>query len=176
MADQLLLVRQAQPARGGTAGDDQCLGVNNVVSQMQCERPLAQVRAGQVRHAILRAKTFGLLAHVFDELWPHDSVGKSRKVLDERGHGKLATRLVSFNDERLEIGARGVESSRVSGASGADDDYVSSFAHECFSYVDWMAKFRFRCKLPLSVEIPTALLFLFSGGFSHFGIRRGFGF
>src|ERR1700687_6249816 len=99
-------------------------------AQMQQKWPLAQVGAGQMRHAIFRAKAFGLLAHVLDQLRPKNPFGKSGKVLDQRGHRELSARLVPFDDQRFQISARRVQSRSVSGASGSDDDNVSSFAHE----------------------------------------------
>src|SRR6266567_1691822 len=129
MPDKLLLVRQTQPPRRSAAGNDQSPGVNLMNSQMQQKRPLAEISAGQVRHAVFGAEAFGLFAHVFDELRTQDPIRESGKVLDQRGHGKLSARLVTLDDKRLQVGARGVESGSVSGASGPDDDNVSSFAH-----------------------------------------------
>src|ERR1700756_1141558 len=99
-------------------------------AQMQQKRPFAQVGAGKMRHAVFRAKAFGLLAHVFNQLWPKNALGKPREVLNQRGHRELSTRLVTLDDQRFQIGARGIESGRVSGAAGGDDNNVSSFAHE----------------------------------------------
>ena len=129
VADQLLLMRQAQPARRGAAGNDQSLGVNLLNAEMQQKRALAEIGAGEMRHAVFRAEAFGLLAHVLDQLRAQDAFGKSGKILDQRGHGELSAGLVAFDDQRLQVGARRVESGSVSGASGPDDDNVSSFAH-----------------------------------------------
>jgi hypothetical protein len=60
--------------------------MNHLMADMQQKRALAQVSARQVRHAVFRAKALRLLPHVLDELRSHDPVGKSRKVLDQRGH------------------------------------------------------------------------------------------
>ena len=68
-----------------------------LVAQMQHERPLAQIGAGEVRHAILGAEALRLLAHVLDQLRPHDSVGKSGEILDQRRHRELAAGLVAFD-------------------------------------------------------------------------------
>ncbi len=100
-----------------------------LMPEMQQKRPLAEIGAGQVRHAVFGAEALGLLAHVFDQLRAQNSFGESGKVLDQRGDGELSARLVAFNDQRFQVGARGVERGSVSGASGPDDDDVASFAH-----------------------------------------------
>jgi hypothetical protein len=108
MADELLLVRQAQPSSRRTAGNNQSLGMNLMNSQMEQERPLAQVCTREMRHAVFGAETFGLLAHVLDELRAENALRKPGKILDERGHGKLSAGLVAFDNKRLQVGARRV--------------------------------------------------------------------
>src|SRR5580765_2335957 len=103
-----------------------------LVPKMQRKRSLAQIRADQVRHTIFRPKPLSLLAHILDELWSHDSFGKTREVLHECGHRELPARLMAFNHKRLQIRARRVECGCVSGASGPDNHYVPSFAHGYF--------------------------------------------
>src|ERR1700686_202971 len=129
VADELLFLRQSQPARGSPAGDNQGLSVNLMNAQMQQKWPLAQVGAGQMRHAVFRAKAFRLLSHVLNQLGAENTLGKSREVLDQRGHRELSTRLVPFDDQRFQISARRVQSGSVSGAAGSDDNNVASFAH-----------------------------------------------
>src|SRR5271163_5190163 len=68
VSDQLLLVRQAQPASRGSAGDDERLRMHLLMAYMQQKRPLAQVDAGEMRHPVFRAETLCLLAHVLDQL------------------------------------------------------------------------------------------------------------
>src|ERR1039457_425581 len=53
----------------------------------------------------LGAKTRGLLTHVLDEFRPLDAVWKSRKILHQRGDGKLPAGLMPIDDKRAEIGA-----------------------------------------------------------------------
>ena len=122
-------MRQTQPARRSSAGNNQSLGVDLMNAQMQQKRPLAEIGAGEMRHAVFGAEAFGLLAHVLDQLRTQNAFRKSGKVLHQRGHRELSAGLVAFDDQRLQIGARRVESGSVSGASGPDDDNVSSFAH-----------------------------------------------
>ena len=96
---------------------------------MQQKRALAQVGAGQVRHAVFGAEALRLLAHVLDQFRSHDSFGKSGEILDQRGDRELSAGLVAFDDQRFQVGARGVKRGRVSGAAGPDDDDVANFAH-----------------------------------------------
>ena len=129
MSDQLLLVRQSQPSGRSATGNDERLGVDLLVADMQQKRTLAEIRAREVRHAIFRTEALRLLAHVLDELRPHDSFGESWKVLHERGHGELASGFMALDDKRFEVGTRGVERGSVAGASRPDDDDLSGFAH-----------------------------------------------
>src|ERR1700722_1822589 len=105
--------------------------MNLLVAQMQQKRPLAEINASEMRHAILRAKTRGLLAHVLNQLRTQDALRKSGKVLDQRGQRKLPAGLVAFDDQRFQIGPGSVEGGGMSGAPGADDDDVARFAHMC---------------------------------------------
>src|SRR5215469_13262583 len=92
-----------------------------------------------MRHAVFSAEALRLLAHVLDQLRPHNSVRKSGKVFHQRGHRELTAGFVSFHHKWFQVGARGIESGGVTGASGTDNDYVSSFAHECFYWlIGWL--------------------------------------
>jgi hypothetical protein len=57
-------------------------------------------------------------------LGPHDPLGVARVVLDVGRVLELASPLEALDDERLEIGASGVEGGRVAGRATADDDHV----------------------------------------------------
>ena len=74
----------------------------------------------------LGAEARGLLLHVVDELGALDAVGPAGEVFDQRGDGELAAGLVAFEDERLEVGARGVDGGGQPGAAGAQDDGVAN--------------------------------------------------
>ncbi len=99
------------------------------IAQMQQERALAEVGAGEMRRAVFGAETLRLLAHVLDQLRSHDSFGEAGKVFHQRGERKLAAGLVALDHERFQIGARRVKRGGVSGAAGTDDDDVAGFAH-----------------------------------------------
>src|SRR5271170_3888835 len=130
VADELLLVGQPQPPGGSAAGDDERLRVHLVLAEMEQERALAEVGAGEVCHAVFGAETFRLLAHVLDQLRSHDSLWETGKIFHQRGERELAAGLVPFDQERLQIGACRVERGRVSGTAGTDDDDVASLAHD----------------------------------------------
>ncbi len=104
--------------------------MNRFFAEADGERPLAQISADHVTQLILRAKAAGLLAHVFDQLRALNAVRKSGKIFDQRGQRKLAAGFVAFDDQRLKVGAGGVERRGVSGATGSDDDDVANVLHK----------------------------------------------
>ena len=132
VADECLFRRKAEPARGGAGGDDERAGEDDVLADGELEGRLADVDGGEVAEGDLGAEARGLLLHVVDELGALDAVGPAGEVLDKRGDGELAAGLVAFEDERFEVGARGVDGSGQPGAAGAQDDGVanSSFRHD----------------------------------------------
>ena len=98
MPDQLLLMWKSEPPGGSATGDNQRLRMNHLMAEVQRKRARTEIGAGQMRHAIFRAKTLGLLAHVLDQLRPHNTFGESGEILDQGGQGKLSAGLVPFND------------------------------------------------------------------------------
>ena len=106
MADQGLLVGQAEPARGSSAGNDQRAGLDRgLLPTMSCDRALAEVGLDDVAGAILGAEARGLLAHVVDQFRALNAFGKAGKVFDQRGDRELSAGLMAFDDQRLEVGA-----------------------------------------------------------------------
>src|SRR5579864_5357617 len=106
-------------------------------AEVQQEWTLAQIGAGEMGHAVLGAKTLGLLAHVFDELRTENSLRKAGKILHQGSEGKLSTGLVAFYDQRFQVGARGIQSGSVPGAAGTDDNNFTSFAHSLFASAEF---------------------------------------
>src|SRR5579883_2929362 len=72
-----------------------------------------------------RAEALRLFAHVFDQFRALDAVREAGEILDQRGNGELSAGLMAFDDERLEVGARGVERGGVPGTARADDDDIT---------------------------------------------------
>jgi hypothetical protein len=126
VADEGLLRGQVEPASAGTAGDDEGASVDDVLADVEDEGGLGEIDGGEMGHGELGAEAGGLLLHVLDELRALDAFGPAGEVLHERGDGELAAGLVAFEDERLEIGAGGVDGGGESGAAGTEDDCVAS--------------------------------------------------
>src|ERR1700676_697170 len=76
VSDELLLVRQSEPARGSATGNDECTGVDDLMADMQLKRILAEIDAGHVAVFIFGAKARRLLAHVLDQLRPLNALGE----------------------------------------------------------------------------------------------------
>ena len=57
---------------------------------------------------VLGAETLRLLAHVLDQFRPLNAFWEAGEIFDQCGDRQLPAGFVAFNDERLEIGARGV--------------------------------------------------------------------
>src|SRR6188472_263457 len=70
------------------------------------------------------AEALGLGAELGHHLRSHDPLGVAGVVLDVGRVLQLPTPLEALENKRLEVGARGVERSRVAGRPTADDDYV----------------------------------------------------
>src|SRR5260370_17248035 len=124
MPDQLALRLEPQHARGSAGGYDHGFGAKHFFRGGNIEWPFAEVDARNGAGAKLRAEALCLLAHMFDQLRAENAIGKARKVLDHGRQSELAARFVPIDHQRLEIGARGVNRSRQSGAPAPDDDYV----------------------------------------------------
>jgi len=101
--------------------------VDGVLADTEGEGRGGEVYGGEVGHAELGAEAGGLFLHVLDELGTLDAVGPTGKVFYEGGDGELAAGLVAFEDERLEIGAGGVDGGSEAGAAGAKNDGVADF-------------------------------------------------
>ncbi len=125
-ADEGLLGGEAEPACGRTGGDDEGAGEDGVFAEGELEGRLGEIDAGEVGHAELGTEAGGLLLHVLDEFGTLDALGPAGEVFDEGGDGELTAGLVAFEDERLEVGAGGVDGGGEAGAAGAQDDGVAN--------------------------------------------------
>ena len=78
--------------------------------------------------ADLGAEAGGLLPEAHHELGAHDALGEAGEVLDLGGEHELATGLVAgrrrlaLEQQRLEVGAGGVDRGGQAGGARADDD------------------------------------------------------
>ncbi len=122
MADQFFFAREAEPARGGAAGDDQRLRFRPGIVELYPQVALGGLEIRHRRVGETRAETLGLRLHGHDQFRPVDALREAGKILHQRGRRKLPARLVAFEHERGEIRARGVDGGGEPGAAGADDD------------------------------------------------------
>jgi hypothetical protein len=124
VSDELLFARQVEPAGRGAGGDDQRTGFHPVSVDADPERAFAQVGLRDRAVMVNGAKALRLAFHVLNEFGALNAIGKARKVLYFSGKRELAAGFVAADDGRLQARAGGVDGGRISGATGADDDYV----------------------------------------------------
>src|SRR5437773_2588395 len=125
MTNQGLLARQSQPACRSAAGNNHSSRLNFFLPRLNRKRAAAQVSGGNMRQLVLRPKALGLASHIGDQLRSVNPLWKARKILNQRGQGKLASRLVSFNHQWIEIGAGGVQCGGMSRATRTDNNDIS---------------------------------------------------
>ena len=89
------------------------------------ERLRAEIDRRHVALDDLGAELLGLRAHLRHQVRAHDAVAIAREVLDQRRQHQLPAGLDAFDDERLQVGARGVQRGRQPGRARADDDDVT---------------------------------------------------
>ncbi len=70
------------------------------------------------------AEFFCLLVHVQDQLRAVDPFGKAGKILNHRRSRKLAARLSTFEHERAQVCAGGVNRRRQPGTTAPDNDHL----------------------------------------------------
>ena len=124
MSDQGFLIRQSQPARRSTAGDDQGTGQKGFSAQVDFDGLrskavllLAEVDTHNMASLELSAKSLCLLAHVVDELRPLNALRETGEVFHKGSKGKLPSGLMPFDYERGQIGTRRIDRGRQSGTA-----------------------------------------------------------
>ena len=113
MADQLLLIRQSQPARRCSGRNDQRSGFVPCSIDIQAEGPLGQIRFGHRAIHVFGAEPLSLLLDVLHQVRPLNPLGKARKIFDLSSDRELPARLVSLNHQRREIGPARVNRRRI---------------------------------------------------------------
>ena len=93
-----------------------------VLADRERERPLAEVDRGHVAEDELRAEALRLLAEQLHQLRAHARLGEAGIVLHVGGDRELPAGLRPLDDQRRQVGARGVERGGEAGGAGADDD------------------------------------------------------
>ena len=124
MPDQGALVGQSEQPRRSARRHNQSLRFVNVVPRCNFERPLAQINFRNRASFKFRPKLRGLLAHILDELWPQNPIGKSRKIFDVRRQRKLPTRLMAVDHKWLQTCARCINRGRQPRAATPDNHHI----------------------------------------------------
>ena len=87
-----------------------------------------QVERRDVALHDLGSEPLRLRPHLGDQGRPQDAVAESGKVLHVGGQHQLPPGLQPFDEQRLQVGPRGVQGGGQSRRAGPDDDH---FPHEC---------------------------------------------
>ena len=112
----------AEPARLRAGRDDHGLA-DVAVAQIagRDKRPARQIERVDLVEDDAGPDMLGLLLHLLHQPGTLDDVGEAGIVLDIGGDRQLAAGLHPGDQQRLQIGARGVDRRGVAGRPGADD-------------------------------------------------------
>src|SRR3954447_24087490 len=132
----LLLRLDPEPAGACAGRHDHGARPVLVVADPDPERLLREIDPGHVVGQVLGAEALRLAPKVRHHLRPHDAVGVPGIVLDVARDHQLATPVEALDHERLQVGARRVERSRIPGGASADDDQLTDVlvAQKCSSH------------------------------------------
>ena len=116
-----LLRRQPEIAGRCTSGDDQCVArvLGTVADELQ--RPRAQIHRMDVIEDELGLETLGVLLEPCHQVGAHYAVEIGGPVVDLGGRHQLPALREAGDDDRSEIGSRGVYCRGVAGGSGTQD-------------------------------------------------------
>ena len=89
---------------------------------------------GDLRVGKTGAEVLGLFVHIENELRAIDSVGKPGKIFHQRGGGKLAARLATFQNERIQVRASGINSGSQPGTAAPNDDHILNSIRHFIKY------------------------------------------
>ena len=124
-AAELDLAGDAEPLGLGAHREDHGLGAVGVLADRDgVDAAVGELDLGRVVGDEAGAEALGLGAELVHHLRPHDALRVAGVVLDVGGVLELAAPLEALDDERLELGAGGVERGGVAGGAAADDDQV----------------------------------------------------
>src|SRR5690606_30104727 len=135
LALELLLGLKPQVHGRGAGGNDQ--SVAGVFAVVALEPKRAVVQIGFIDGVVHDAgfKTLGVLLHALHELGALNAVVVARPVVYISGGGQLAAHFDTGDQGRVQVGARGINSSGIAGRAGAKNDQsgMSGFAHLCLT-------------------------------------------
>jgi hypothetical protein len=125
-ARQTLLIFQAQLAVGRAGGDNDGLRSERLAgADSDLLDGAIEFQVGDVLKQDFRTEALGLLLEGVHEIRSHDAFGETRVVFDVGGVHEFTAGLYGTGDQqRLQVGTRRVDSCRVTGRAGADDDDV----------------------------------------------------
>ena len=116
---------EAEPARLRARGNNQRFArIDRAAVAGECERPFRQVDVDDRVPYHRRADMFGLLLHLLHQPGPLDDIGKAGIVFDVGRDGQLATRLDALHDERVQPCPRGIDGSRQTCRTGAQNQHA----------------------------------------------------
>src|ERR1700686_3310676 len=108
MPFEFALLLEAEPFRRSATGDNHRLGVDWFAVDMETIVAVQRLECAYLSILEFGAEFFGLPMHVHDQLRAADSLGETGKILHQSGARKLAAWFSTFQDERIQVGARGV--------------------------------------------------------------------
>ena len=125
---------QTQKTRRCTGRDDDGLG--KVLSKigLQFEGTLTEIDLGDFLELDAGSKALSLGLQLFHHLGAHDALGIAWKILNVRCDRKLTTRLHTLKQERLQVGAGGINRRGIASRAGANNDYFVHVSH-CLSEI-----------------------------------------
>ena len=148
-AAELHLAGDAEPLGLRPHGEDHGPGAVDVLADLDgVDVAVGQLDLGGVVGDEAGAEALGLGPELVHHLRPHDALGIARVVLDVGRVLELAAPLEALDDQRLELGAGGIERRRVAGGPAADDDQVFDLVVHASS-------------IPEAIGVPGVLTSLF---------------
>src|SRR5262249_42671464 len=118
---------QSKPASRSATGDDQSTSAYGLAAaKVELEGAFCEVSLDQMAAHKIRAETGSLPAHIFYQLWPLDSFREAREILHQRSERELAAGLMAVNHQRSQVGARRINGSGETGATGTQDHSVAN--------------------------------------------------
>jgi hypothetical protein len=120
-AEQFLFSGDAGHPRRCAGCDDHAARLDRTLRGDELARLAAEIDRRDQHLLKASAELRGLLPQVVHQLETVDAFGKPGEILHFAGGRELAARLGALEDERIEVGSRGVDRRRQSGAAGADD-------------------------------------------------------
>ncbi|ENN87883.1 hypothetical protein RHSP_48695 [Rhizobium freirei PRF 81] len=122
---KMLFALDAEPLRLGASGYDERIGGPDLAAVgAGDEGALIGIDLGHKVVDDLGADMLGLLQHLLHQPRPLNGIGKARIVFDIRGNHQLAALFQAGDQNRLQHRASGIDSGRITGWAGADDEYL----------------------------------------------------